>query len=355
MIGFFHVVSLSGEVNVSETKVAQTGVRSIPRATLSQHLRSAVFSAVFSPVALIIMGFAVADTQAATAQGQPLSSSEGTVGIVITTLLLALVAANSDESSAGLAVTTVSAVIVGAGQLTGALRAPLWMGIAMSEADSLTSMRWSLYPICVVFICLGATVATIATRRWTVHATLRELEQASAESSQGGSSRVRPFNGQFHNARNRTWVAVFSCVALILGCIMMMVAAPEESLRVASQGLEGLMAENTFRPVPALICALCFGLVAWISQWSTSGPIVASSVLVVIPFSFLIPLWSSLTGAVVTPHSPATTQISLAAPVLSALGLLLPALVMGPLLTRRHVRAQVLRATGHRHGFVDEM
>ena len=84
MIGFFHVVSLSGEVNVSETKVAQTGVRSIPRATLSQHLRSAVFSAVFSPVALIIMGFAVADTQAATAQGQPLSSSEGTVGIVIT-------------------------------------------------------------------------------------------------------------------------------------------------------------------------------------------------------------------------------------------------------------------------------
>ena len=93
----------------------------------SARLRSGLFAFVFAPVALVFLGSSMVDVQALAAVGQPLASVEGLIGMALASLLLALIALNCEESSAGMVVTFVWSLVVGVAQFLGVARLPLLM------------------------------------------------------------------------------------------------------------------------------------------------------------------------------------------------------------------------------------
>ena len=132
--------------------------------SLSARLRSGLFAFVFAPVALVFLGSSMVDVQALAAVGQPLASVEGLIGMALASLLLALIALNCEESSAGMVVTFVWSLGVGAAQFLGVARLPLLMKSSVGREDMLAGVLWCMYPVCLSLI-LGACALTIKSVR----------------------------------------------------------------------------------------------------------------------------------------------------------------------------------------------
>lgn len=282
-----------------------------PRRAPRRHLRSAVFAAFFAPIALSILGLSVTDLQATAAVGQPLSSSEGIVGIMVSTLLLVLVGLNSEDSPSGMVVTSAAAVVVGLFQLVGVVPLPGRTVSGVSGADLVAALSWGLYPLSVLSICLGATVAVFLGRRRPADPDPEEHDRALA------------------HGRERTAVASTS-LALVGGAVAaLLLAAPRDTTEVAARGLPGILVGHAPRPLFALLAAVLLGLVALGSRWSVLGTQVPAWLLMILPGLFAVPVWSTLTGVVITPGASHVTAVGLTAPVVTALGSLLVATSLG--------------------------
>lgn len=313
-----------------------------------QRLRTGAFALLFAPVALVLMGLAVTDLQVQSSVGQPLSSSEGLVGLLVATLLLTLIAMNSDQSSAGMVVTTVASLVVGTLQILGVSGGPLSRIVSASGADVRAAMVWSLYPLGVSAICLGVTLANVGQRRRVKDAVSRVRAGApggpgiGATPGSGADTDLEDAFGRSpRHLRARTMVILASLLLVLAASLALVWAAPDDTLEVARLGLPGILVGVTLDPLAGVVSAACLGIVAWSNRWSSLGPVLASWVLMIVPAYFVLPVWASLTGHVATPGASPLTALSLSAPVVTALGLVLTSMSLGVYWTRRHLDRQV--------------
>lgn len=311
--------------------------------TRAQRLRSGLFAFLFAPAALMILGLAVTDIQSEAAVGQPLASSEGLVGLLLATMLLALISLNSEESTVGMVVACVWAGVIGTLQLAGVVRAPSALLSAVTGADASAALRWSLYPVSVLAILVGATLAVRATRQRgaAIHVRLGRSAAEAHDEEQLLEEFTDAFASGRTHYRERTIVMVSSVALTLVAMAAILHIAPDDTIQVPALGLTGLVQGYTYQPLIALVAALCLGLVAWGSRWSVLGPQVVAWVLLVFPSYFVVPVWASLTGNVAAPGASRMTAVSLSGPVFTALGMVLSATTISAQWTRRYVRSEI--------------
>lgn len=348
--------------HAASTSTKTPGVLADP--SRAQRLRTGAFAVVFAPIALVLMGLAVTDLQVQTSVGQPLSSSEGLVGLLVATLLFALIAMNSEQSSVGMVVTTVASAVVGTLQLMGLSGGPLSRIVSASGADVRAAMLWSLYPLGVFAICLGVTLANVGQRSRIKEAVNRArtgtpdgtrapgdtpTDPAQDGRAQEGVARTGPtqaspatdlddaFGRSPRHLRARTMVTIASLLLVLAASLALVWAAPDNTLEVARLGLRGILVGAVLNPPAGILAALCLGVVAWSNRWSSLGPLLASWGLMIVPAYFVLPVWASLTGQVATPGVSSLTSLSLSAPVVTALGLVMTSMSLGVYWTRHHL------------------
>jgi len=302
-------------------------------------MRSGLFALLFAPVALGMLGLAVTDSMSVTAVGQPLSSSLGMIGLLVSTLLLGLIAVNADESPAGMIVMTAWSLVIGILQLLGITPLPAGLVSSVSGPDTQAAMVWCLYPVAVFAICLGATLATFDVRRRAI----------AAVNNQGPDAHLEAIDDVFApgpaHGRDRLIVTVSSVILTSVAVTALIWAAPSNTLPVAAHGLAGLSSEHPLAVPAALTAAVCLGIVAWGSRRSLFGAVFSGVFLMAVPAYLILPLRSTLTGRVATPGDSPLTSLSLACPVITALGLALSALALGAHWTRRRLLEEAHRAT----------
>ena len=286
--------------------------------TLLQHrnfsarLRSGLFAFVFAPVALVFLGSSMVDVQALASVGQPLASVEGLIGMALASMLIALIALNCEESSAGMVVTFVWSLVVGGAQFLGVARLPLLMKSSVGAEDMFAGVLWCLYPVCLSLM-LGACALTIKSVR-----------------VRAGKDTRMPL-ARVHRHAFGTTVALPASVA---AGVLMVAAAPSDSTNVAAMGLEGVLEGHTLMPLLALGAGLAFALLVVSARWSITGTQIATWTILVLPSYVILPVWASLTGNVIVPRPSIMTKFALASPPLAALGMATGCASMGVLWAR---------------------
>ena len=286
--------------------------------TLLQHrnfsarLRSGLFAFVFAPVALVFLGSSMVDVQALASVGQPLASVEGLIGMALASMLLALIALNCEESSAGMVVTFVWSLVVGATQFLGVARLPLLMKSSVGASDMFAGVLWCMYPVCLSLM-LGACALTIKSVR-----------------VRAGKDTRMPL-ARVHRHAFGTTVALPASVA---AGVLMVAAAASDSTNVAAMGLEGVPEGHTLMPLLALGSGLSFAALVVSARWSITGTQIATWTILVLPSYVILPVWSSLTGNVIVPGPSIMTKFALASPPLAALGMATGCASMGVLWAR---------------------
>ena len=286
--------------------------------TLLQHrnfsarLRSGLFAFVFAPVALVFLGSSMVDVQALASVGQPLASVEGLIGMALASMLIALIALNCEESSAGMVVTFVWSLVAGGAQFLGVARLPLLMKSSVGAEDMFAGVLWCLYPVCLSLM-LGACALTIKSVR-----------------VRAGKDTRMPL-ARVHRHAFGTTVALPASVA---AGVLMVAAAPSDSTNVAAMGLEGVLEGHTLMPLLALGAGLAFALLVVSARWSITGTQIATWTILVLPSYVILPVWASLTGNVIVPRPSIMTKFALASPPLAALGMATGCASMGVLWAR---------------------
>ena len=286
--------------------------------TLVQHrnfsarLRSGLFAFIFAPIALVFLGSSMVDVQALAAVGQPLASVEGLIGMALASLLLALIALNCEESSAGMVVTFVWSLAVGVTQFMGIARIPFLMKSSVEPRDMAAGVVWGLYPLCMSLM-LGACALTI-----------KSVRVRAGQDTRMPLARV-------HRHAFGTTVAVPAAIAV---GVLMVGAAPSDTTNVAAMGLEGVLEGHLMGHGLALGAALALALLVVGARWSITGTQLATWLILVLPAFVAVPVWASLTGNVIVPGSSLLTKVSLACPTLAALGLATGCASMGVLWAR---------------------
>ena len=286
--------------------------------TLLQHrnfsarLRSGSFAFVFAPIALLFLGSSMVDVQALAAVGQPLASVEGLIGMALASLLLALIALNCEESSAGMVVTFLWSLAVGAAQFMGVARIPFFMKASVQSDDMAAGVLWSLYPVCISLM-LGACALTIKSVR-----------------ARAGRETRMPL-ARVHRHAFGTTVALPAALAV---SVLMVSASPSDTTNVAALGLEGVLAGHSMGHGLALGAGLALALLVVSARWSITGAQLATWLILVLPTYVVVPVWASLTGNVIVPGPSILTKLALASPTLAALGMATGCASMGVLWAR---------------------
>ena len=175
------------------------------------------------------------------AVGQPLASVEGLIGMALASLLLALIALNCEESSAGMVVTFLWSLAVGAAQFMGVARIPFFMKSSVQSDDMAAGVLWSLYPVCISLM-LGACALTIKSVRARA---CRETRMPLA---------------RVHRHAFGTTVALPAALAV---SVLMVSASPSDTTNVAALGLEGVLAGHSMGH--GLRWAQAWRLLCWLS------------------------------------------------------------------------------------------
>ncbi|WP_051259272.1 hypothetical protein [Schaalia suimastitidis] len=293
----------------------------------SPAFRSALFSLVFSPIALTLLGSAMADVLMRTATGQPLASVEGMIGMAMSAILIGLVSINCEDSVAGLVVATVISLPIAVLQFLGVLHIPGVFSMSTTADDLGASAVWNLHPVGIFAILLGSTLAVALKRSAVKRCVLRSDETSRA--------------ARLKHQRIRALVAVATVPLTLAAAFALASAAPKDSGLVAIEGLSGLFDPATFNPGLAAVAALCLGLVAFASRWSLFGPQVCAWAFLIFPFYLVLPLWATLSGSVVTPGTKSATAIALSAPILASWGLVLAAATLGVHWVRKAVARSI--------------
>ena len=335
-----------------------------------QRLRSGLYAFFFAPIAFLAMGLGVISLEFESAVGQPLSSSEGFVSMVIATCMLCTILINDGSSGIGMIVTLVWSIVIGIAQFFGFSGWMTDLVSGVNSADSAATMQWGLYPIAVMAIVGGATMATYWVQS---HARLLAESEALAKRSAPvppDSDQVAPAEGAepaLTSGEAPTWDGVLetdSCDAsrhmkhqsvrnmvvvssIILTCVaglIYVVVAPDDTLNVAAYGLKGLPTSQGGSILLALLGALLLAITAFSSAFSSVGPLIGACLVMVVPCYFVYPMWASLTGNVATPGQSLSTSFALASPLITALGLTLAAAAFGVFMTRRNIQLRIAHA-----------
>ena len=272
-------------------------------------LRPAIFAVIFAPLALILMGMSLADLQARAAIGVPLASVEGMIGMAFSAILLAMISINCERNSIGMFIAAAWALVIGFLQTFGYLRVHFLVASNLSTNDISAAQTWNLYPICVAAILFGGGVALALTHR--------------ARENSPDSDQLVSF--QRHQGE-RIAVAVASLPLGIIAVVLLVRCAPADSLP---------MAQTPMYISEGIAVAVMLGLIALVSRWSMIGPQVVAW-MYIIPAFLLIPVGTSLSGAVVTPGKSMGTQILMSASTISAYGMILAASTLGIYWARRY-------------------
>ncbi|PID98080.1 MAG: hypothetical protein CSA82_01265, partial [Actinobacteria bacterium] len=199
----------------------------IPAPTRAMHVRSAVFALVFAPVALSMMNASMADVIAVTAVGQPLSSIGGMAGMILSCLLIGFVTANSEDSDAGMIVTTGVSFFLALLQLGGISPGATLLGLTQEEVS--VAMSWSMYPLVSSVILLAATLAMMNLRRTAHNASFRETDDI-----------VTFFGEGEQHYRDRSIALGASLASVLVATALFIYMAPTDSSGVAAFGLTGM-------------------------------------------------------------------------------------------------------------------
>lgn len=281
-------------------------------------LRPAIFAVIFAPLALILMGMSLADLQARAAIGVPLASVEGMIGMAFSTILLAMISINCERNSIGMFIAAAWELVIGFLQTFGYLRVHFLVASNLSTNDISAAQTWNLYPLCVAAILFGGGVALALTHR--------------ARENSPDSDQLMSF--QRHQGE-RIAVAVASLPLGVIAVVLLVRCAPADSLPMAASGLHGVIAQTPMHTSEGIAVAVILGLIALVSRWSMIGPQVVAWVYI-IPAFLLIPVGTSLSGAVVTPGKSMGTQILMSASTISAYGMILAASTLGIYWARRY-------------------
>lgn len=281
-------------------------------------LRPAIFAVIFAPLALILMGMSLADLQARAAIGVPLASVEGMIGMAFSAILLAMISINCERNSIGMFIAAAWALVIGFLQTFGYLRVHFLVASNLSTNDISAAQTWNLYPICVAAILFGGGVALALTHR--------------ARENSPDSDQLVSF--QRHQGE-RIAVAVASLPLGVIAVVLLVRCAPADSLPMAASGLHGVIAQNPMHTSEGIAVAVMLGLITLVSRWSMIGPQVVAWIYI-IPAFLLIPVGTSLSGAVVTPGKSMGTQILMSASTISAYGMIIAASTLGIYWARRY-------------------
>lgn len=264
----------------------------------------AVLSSFASPLGLLLLYASSAAVMVAAAEGTPLASYIGTVGVLVGGLVLFGLGALSTTSSVALYVLTGWAAILAIIftlpiPIRNSARGGVWLGFEIAFAP----LTWSCLPVLIFSACAGATVSVLLVRRWQRDASpLAEPTVMRDKNTQAGAISV----------------LISVALATVLWAAVMEQSPPDLELfaLLGSQGLDVLPRSG----VALLIsCATVF-IMAVSTAYSTLGVAVTATFMMLLPGLVLFPLWGTLTGAVATPSAPAETMLALASPVVATLG-----------------------------------
>ncbi|MCD4557447.1 hypothetical protein [Schaalia sp. lx-100] len=277
--------------------------------------RSGVFAFIFAPLALIIMNVSMADIYTRTAVGLPLASVEGMLGMGLAALIFVLIAFNCDKSSAGLFVSAFWSIPIGIAQLTNLLYFPKFLSFSVTSTELSAAVTWNFQPIAVTAILFGSACAA-----YSIHHTY--AAHLGIASNHQGKYR--------HNRQKKRIAVAIAVVPLtILATMLLIEITPLDTAPLASGHFFDITHITLYSSIEALIAAACLGAVALMSRWSLGGPQICAWVLLVIPAYFLEPLWSTLTGNVVTPGYLGLNTHGHVAPIIASLGFVLGTTTLG--------------------------
>ena len=310
----------------------------------AEQLRSAVFAAVFAPIALLALGFSATALFNESIYGMPLASAEGVVGMLIAGILLCLIALNCEDSATGMYVTAGWAAVIAVLQYTGTV--PFGNRFPDYATDTQYSLGWAAYPIAIVAIALGTALACDATRkRVSAHfkETMGKNPSVDVEDESESSGLLLGREEMPDRTRAHTTGAVASSLACSAAALAIIDVAPTHSRLVALEGLSGLGGQ--IAPAPfGVLAAVILGVVAWGSTYSVLGTQIASWVVMITPFYLVIPLWATLTGHVSSPDATWETALAISSPIITSLGVVLFSLTTASHWTRRGI---IARAHAH--------
>lgn len=294
----------------------------------STEFRSGIFALIFSPIALILLGSSMVDMTMRTATGLPLASVEGMIGLALGGVLLSLIAINCDRSSSSLFVATICSLPIGALQMSGLLQVPGLFALPLARDDLSAVHTWSLHPVATSAILLGASIAV-----WLVHRAGRtgKLRRPSPKKHRSSEQEKESHGHQWV----RALIITASTPLTFLAFALQVRAAPANATRVAANGLAGIIEGVELEPVLTLVSAVALGLVALASRWSLLGPQLSAWLVLVLPAYLFIPVWTTLSGNVVTPGTQVLTQVSLATPAIATMGIVLGTASLGTNWARR--------------------
>lgn len=310
--------------------VGHTGRVSSPSVQISnaEHINSLLFAVLFSPLAVTLMNASFVSVLGATAVGQPLSSSVGIIGTIIAGIIIAMIAVNSEYSQLGIAALSLWAFIIGIADTT-AVSPTAWL-IGLDAEELRHAMSWSLFPVGMTAIFSSITLAMWWIRR-------------DAVASPNMPARIMASLVQSErHIRERSVASIVSMTCIALAGVLYVVAAPRDSLYVASLGLAGMSLTHIPHEISCILAACLLGFVGLMTRWSTIGPMFGVIVMLIFPTYIFLPMWASLTGEVVTPGTSVLTAIQMTSPVLMAFGTCFIGAMVGPLMVRHRLRTNLV-------------
>lgn len=309
--------------------------------TLSERVHVGIEAFFVAPLAILILSVSLNSMLYWAAKGQPLSSTEGVLGLVISALLFFAIGLSAVRTSIGIAVTAgwAATFSIAAGAVAMIFDSPVSLLSNLKTNFAVTALQligpsaWSGLPSMIFAISASATLAT-----WIA----RESRRQEIRPSGGSHLRLSPglLNGDadwfaapgspLSPSRTRVHIGVLiaDLVFGVLAWVSIMFLAPTDISAVAVHGALAL----TFQQVsmlPLLGVIFAFTLLSLSTGWSTLGNLITSVFLFIMPGLLLIPVVTSLAGTVATPGDATSTSLALASPVMAACGLVSLALTSG--------------------------
>lgn len=296
----------------------------LPFDGLSDRLRSFVFSVLFAPFAIALLNASFVAVLGATAVGQPLSSSMGILGTLVSGGMIAIISFHSATSITGMLTLSIWSIIIQL--LDSTPLSPTALLIDMTPAQVNTALSWSLFRFAMTCIFIGTVIST--------HLILR----AAALPTDSPQSLLPSLISDSRHFRERTVVSLLSALLILAAGLLFIYAAPRDSIGVAADGFSGMHGAGTAGMVAAGVAGVLLGLIPILARWSVLGPSLAVLSLMILPTYIVFPMWASLSGFVVTPGESFVTAIQMSSPVLMALGTCLAGVLVAPLTLRYHLR-----------------
>lgn len=280
--------------------------------SMKTHLRESLISFALAPMSLLVLLLSTTSILGWSAVGQPLSSPEAWIGLVLAAILLMRVGLSATRTSAGMIVMAAwSAVIVALYWvgLSKALAVISQQGLDARVASSLLVQltlptAWAMVPVLLFATVLGALLATRVARR------RRQLLTKKG---------IAAFAADKHLSRA---AFVASLLAIVIIWLAILELAPADVSQVAVFGSLALGLNGAAMGGVLLAAGGLFVLAAS-AGWAPFNTVSLTGLLLVLPAVLIFPVSSSLSGSVATPGSPVATAVALSSPVVGAVGILL--------------------------------